>query len=243
MRLKISPLIHRHGGPRARSRGVPHITSYILLAAATPIVIDSNRKETMKTYNRGSIFVCLFALFLSLGMQNYPHSSPSPSFLVHASASGDNGNFVAEYQANQGGKSALGRALDWGIAKIERITDRVAVSDLINEFVARAEGMLAIMMHSLRELTMSYAELRDSEVRRLGEFDAEFVEVAKLRGRIDRRCLHARSVEETSLCVDRGIEINDRIRKLKSQRGKSARSLERYEGMIAWCASYNNWFC
>ena len=66
---------------------------------------------------------------------------------------------------------------------------------------------------------------------------------AKLRAQIDRRCLYATAGDERSLCVDKGIEINRKVKGLQARRAKAANAVERYDRMIAWCASYKNWFC
>ena len=49
--------------------------------------------------------------------------------------------------------------------------------------------------------------------------------------------------DERSLCVDKGIEINRKVKGLQARRAKAASAVERYDRMIAWCASYKNWFC
>lgn len=91
--------------------------------------------------------------------------------------------------------------------------------------------------------TSSYEELHEKEVGRLVRFDTEFRELVKLRNRIDRKCLYSSSVEDRSLCVENGIGIHDKIQGLRSQRSKCSDSIERYEEMMEWCASYSNWFC
>ena len=89
----------------------------------------------------------------------------------------------------------------------------------------------------------SYESLRDVESERLKVFDGEFKAVTKLRAHIDRRCLYATAGDERSLCVDKGIEINRKVKGLQARRAKAASAVERYDRMIAWCASYKNWFC
>ena len=89
----------------------------------------------------------------------------------------------------------------------------------------------------------SYESLRDVESERLKVFDGEFKAVTKLRAQIDRRCLYASAGDERSLCVDKGIEINRKMKGLQARRAKAASAVERYDRMIAWCASYKNWFC
>ena len=79
--------------------------------------------------------------------------------------------------------------------------------------------------------------------RRRLNFDGEFKAVTKLRAQIDRRCLYATAGDERSLCVDKGIEINRKVKGLRARRAKAASAVERYDRMIAWCASYKNWFC
>ena len=91
--------------------------------------------------------------------------------------------------------------------------------------------------------TTLYESLRDVESERLKVFDGEFKAVTKLRAQIDRRCLYATAGDERSLCVDKGIEINRKVKGLQARRAKAANAVERYDRMIAWCASYKNWFC
>ena len=105
--------------------------------------------------------------------------------------------------------------------------------------------MFAIMIHSLRDMFVSYETLRTNEIERLSQFDVEFKDLVKLRHKIERKCLYSNNLspEDQSLCVDRGVEIRDKIQKLRKQRTNSAESIKRYEDMQLWCASYNNWFC
>ncbi|KAL7523827.1 hypothetical protein ACHAXR_000348, partial [Thalassiosira sp. AJA248-18] len=185
-----------------------------------------------------SLFLTLLASFLLLGVHNL-----SPSLLVGASETGPAAaNIVAEYQPSKK-KIGLGRVIDWGLAKLENIYDGVLVSDLITDFIAKCDHIFGIMIHSFKEMTLTYDELREKEVGRLGRFDKEFRDLVKLRNKIDRKCLYTSDVEDRSLCVDKGIEIHDKIQDLRSQRSKSAESIERYKDMISWCASYKNWFC
>ena len=137
----------------------------------------------------------------------------------------------------------LGAVLDWGLAKIERAFDRAVVSDLISTFLGKCDDVLAILYRSAQEMMFSYEALRDVESERLKVFDGEFKAVTKLRAQIARRCLYAAAGEERSLCVDKGIEINRKVKGLRARRAKAASAVERYDRMIAWCASYKNWFC
>ena len=137
----------------------------------------------------------------------------------------------------------LGAVLDWGLAKIERAFDRAVVSDLISTFLGKCDDVLAILYRSAQEMMFSYESLRDVESERLKVFDGEFKAVTKLRAQIDRRCLYASAGDERSLCVDKGIEINRKVKGLQARRAKAASAVERYDRMIAWCASYKNWFC
>lgn len=133
--------------------------------------------------------------------------------------------------------------LEWGLAKLENIYDGVLVLDLITAFVEKCDHIVAIMIHSFKEITLPYDELHEMEVERLGQFDEEFRGLVKLRNKIDRKCLYTKSVEDRSLCIERGIEIHGKIQDLRSQRLKSADSIQRYEGMLVWCKLYNNWIC
>ncbi len=141
----------------------------------------------------------------------------------------------------------IGRVFDWGLAKLENIlNDGIPISDLISAFVAKCDHMFAIMIHSLRDMFLSYETLRKKEIERLSQFDVEFKDLVKLRHKIERKCLYSNNLspEDQNLCgVDRGVEIRDKIQKLRGQRTKSAESIKRYEDMQEWCASYDNWFC
>jgi len=92
-------------------------------------------------------------------------------------------------------------------------------------------------------MPLSYNELHEKEMERLGQFDGDFKDLVKLRHKIDRKCLYSSDVEERSLCIEKGIEIHDKIQDLRSQRSKTTDAIGRYDDMIEWCASYNNWFC
>jgi hypothetical protein len=147
-------------------------------------------------------------------------------------------------QPKRGG--GIGRVLNWGLAKLENIlNDGILISDLISAFIAKCDHMFAIMIHSLRDMFVSYETLRKQEIERLSQFDVEFKDLVKLRHKIERKCLYSNNLspEDQSLCVDRGVEIRDKIQKLRKQRTNSAESIKRYEDMQLWCASYNNWFC
>mmetsp|Transcript_34233 Transcript_34233/g.72078 ORF Transcript_34233/g.72078 Transcript_34233/m.72078 type:complete len:194 (+) Transcript_34233:308-889(+) len=189
---------------------------------------------------RSSFFLSLVAAFLLLGTQ-HPPLSP----LVHASATGpaDAPNSLAEYQPAKK-KGGIGRVLDWGLAKLEHAYDGgLLVSDLIAAFITKCDHIIAIMIHSFRDMTLSYEELHEKEKEHLQQFDQEFRGLVKLRNKIDRKCLYSKSADDRSLCIDRGIEIHEKIQELRSQRLKSEGAIERYKGMIDWCGGYNNWFC
>mmetsp|Transcript_27175 Transcript_27175/g.56585 ORF Transcript_27175/g.56585 Transcript_27175/m.56585 type:complete len:197 (-) Transcript_27175:181-771(-) len=191
---------------------------------------------------RSSFVLTLLASFLLMSIQRSHHS---PSFYVRASSSStadDENSSIAEYQPTK--KKGLKRALDWGLAKIENTFNTLIVSDLITAFITKCDDMFAIMIRSLKEMTTStYQELHEKEVGRLVRFDTDFRELVKLRNKIDRKCLYASTVEDRSVCVENGIGIQDKIQGLRSQRSKCSDSIERYEEMMEWCASYNNWFC
>lgn len=133
--------------------------------------------------------------------------------------------------------------LDWGLAKLENIVDGVLVADLITAFITKCDDIFAIMIHSFKEMTLSYDELHEKEMERLGHFDKEFRDLVQLRQRIDRKCLYSSDMDDRSICIDKGIQIHQKIQSLRGQREKSAHSIERYQDMIDWCASYKNWFC
>lgn len=195
--------------------------------------------QTMKKFS-SSFLLKVLALLLLLGLQH-----PCSSSLVHASEtvrSVTENHAVAEYQPIKK-KRVIGRMIDWGVAKLENIYDGDLVSELITAFIAKCDHIFAIMIHSFKDMTLTYNELHENEVERLGQFDKEFRDLAKLRNKIDRKCLYSSSMDDRSFCIDKGIEINEKIASLRSQRLKSADSIERYKEMIHWCASYKNWFC
>ena len=145
---------------------------------------------------------------------------------------------VAEYN-----KPVLGRILDWGLAKVESVFDGQVVMELFSVFLSKCDHMFTLMIHSFKEMFMSYNTLHEKEVQRLAEFDEDFTDLIKLRQKIDRRCLLSANEEERSLCVEKGIDIRDKIMALRKKRTKSSDAIERYESWISWCASYKNWFC
>ncbi|KAL9178489.1 hypothetical protein ACHAXT_001827 [Thalassiosira profunda] len=188
----------------------------------------------MRTF-RSSLFLVLLAALMLLGVHNV-----SPSSLAHAAKTPDpDGAFVAEFSHH---KKGLGRLVDWGLAKIEKVYD-VGVSDLFAAFKVKCDHLVTIMIHSFRDLTLSYETLHEKEVGRLKDFDDEFRDLVKMRNKIDRKCLYSTNAEDRSLCIEKGIDIHRKIEDLRGQRTKSAAAIERYKGMIEWCASYNNWFC
>mmetsp|Transcript_34561 Transcript_34561/g.83610 ORF Transcript_34561/g.83610 Transcript_34561/m.83610 type:complete len:196 (+) Transcript_34561:201-788(+) len=195
----------------------------------------------MKNFSMsGSFILKLLTMLMLLGLQH-----PCPSSLAHASEiipSGTENCVVAEYQPIKK-KRGIGRMINWGLAKLENIYDGDLVSDLITAFIAKCDHIFATMIHSFKDMTLTYNELHESEVERLGQFDKEFKDLAKLRNKIDRKCLYSSTMDDRSLCIEKGIEINEKITTLRSQRSKSADSIERYKEMIIWCASYKNWFC
>jgi hypothetical protein len=172
----------------------------------------------------------LLALFATVVILCNLHNTP-----VAASS-------VAEYQPATK-KKGLGRLYDWGLAKVEKLYDGVKVSDLISAFVTKFDHILHIMVHSFKDMTLSYTELHQKEVARLEQFDKEFKDLVKLRNKIDRKCLYSNNVDDRSACVERGIDVNSKIQDLRSQRVKSENSIKWYCEMIDWCASYKNWFC
>ena len=142
-------------------------------------------------------------------------------------------------------KLNIGNVVNWGLAKIETLFNgnNIDISELVTKFINKCDHIYTIMMRSFVELTMTYGQLQTKEITRLREFDIEFKELVKLRNKIDRRCLHPKDEIDRSVCVDRGVEIQDKIRNLRDRRSRSANAIDRYETMIAWCASYDNWFC
>jgi len=141
-------------------------------------------------------------------------------------------------------KLNIGNVVNWGLAKIETVFNgNIDISELVTKFINKCDHIYTIMMRSFIELTMTYSQLQTKEITRLQEFDIEFKELVKLRNKIDRRCLHPKDEINRSVCVDRGVEIQDKIRNLRDRRSRSANAIDRYKTMIAWCASYDNWFC
>lgn len=207
------------------------------------------------------------SILVLIGMVQYPYS---PSFMIVVDASkqpdapspttttssekkaktsttcNEDGAGAGSCQINEQKRTTIGRVLNWGLAKIENImNDGILISDLISAFITKCDHMFAIMIHSLRDMFVSYETLRTKEIERLSQFDVEFKDLVKLRHKIERKCLYSNNLnpEDRTLCVERGVEIRDKIQKLRSQRSKSADSIKRYEDMQEWCASYNNWFC
>jgi hypothetical protein len=150
----------------------------------------------------------------------------------------DENSVIAEYN-----KPVLGRILDWGLAKVESVFDGQVVMELFSAFLSKCDEMFMLMIHSFKEIFMSYGQLHEKEVQRLAEFDKDFNELVKLRQKIDRRCLLSSNEEDRSLCVEKGIDIKNKIQALRKQRTKSSNAIGRYESWMAWCASYKNWFC
>jgi hypothetical protein len=141
-------------------------------------------------------------------------------------------------------KLNIGNVVNWGLAKIETVFNgNIDISELVTKFINKCDHIYTIMMRSFVELTMTYTQLQTKEITRLHEFDIEFKDLVKLRNKIDRRCLHPKDEIDRSVCVDRGVEIQDKIRNLRDRRSRSANAIERYNSMIDWCASYDNWFC
>jgi hypothetical protein len=151
-------------------------------------------------------------------------------------------NVIAEYQPIEQ-KKGLGKLLNWGLAKVEKLYDGVKVSDLLSAFVTKCDHIIHIMVHSFKDMTLSYEELHRKEVERLSQFDVEFKDLVKLRNKIDRKCLYSTNVDDRSACVDKGIDVNSKIIELKNRRLKSIKAIDWYKGQIEWCASYHNWFC
>ena len=161
------------------------------------------------------------------------------SSVVASQSSGAAG--VATYEPSR--RKGLGGVFDFAVAKIERIFDRGQMSELISAFIDKCDAAFAIMLRSFKDMSLSYAELHDKEAGRLKRFDDEFRDVTKLRGAIDRRCLYASAGDERSLCVEKGMEVNAKVKALQASRARSAAASKHFEEMIAWCASYKNWFC
>jgi hypothetical protein len=148
---------------------------------------------------------------------------------------------LVEYKHAKGG---LGKIVSWGLAKIENaIYGDVNISDLIAAFVAKFDNVLAIMVRSFAEIMMPYEKLLVLEKERLVKFDSEFKDLVGLRNKIERKCSRVTTIDDRSLCVDRGVDIRGKIDDLRDKRSRSIDAISRYEGMIEWCASYGNWFC
>ncbi|KAL3781399.1 hypothetical protein HJC23_001602 [Cyclotella cryptica] len=107
----------------------------------------------------------------------------------------------------------------------------------------KRNGIEKILDWGLAKVIRWNDDLHRNEVQRLKQFDQEFKELLKFRNKIDRKCLYATTVDDRSVCVEKGISVNSKIQDLRSRRFKSVKSIDRYEKMIAWCASYKNWFC
>ncbi len=136
------------------------------------------------------------------------------------------------------------KIMNWGLSKIENaVYGDVRISDLIDAFAAKCDAIFAIMVRSVLEVYRSYDELLLLEKDRLTKFDAEFADLVKLRHRIERKCTRVTTVDDRSMCVDRGMDIRDKIDDLRGKRSRSIDAISRYEGMIEWCKSYGNWFC
>ena len=91
---------------------------------------------------------------------------------------------------------------------------------MISTQVDKAEDVLAILLRSFKDMSLSYTTLRDGESERLRRFDDEFKNVAKLRRAIDRRCLRARDGDERSLCVEKGVDVNKTVKDLQKRRAR-----------------------
>ena len=183
----------------------------------------------MKTFTR-SIKLLIATLLLLCSLQSNNHV-----FTVAASED------VAQYQPPSNNK--LSQLYSWGLAKVETLYDTSQISDLITKFFKSANNIVSIMFHSFKDMTLSYTELHTKETQKLSKFDSEFNNLIKLRNKIDRKCLYASNVDERSICVEKGMDIHNKISDLRSQRSLSEESLERYSNMIEWCKGYGNWFC
>ena len=184
-------------------------------------------------------FIALLLSTLLIWSTN-PLLPTSVSYLSRAATDVlDENSVIAEYN-----KPVLGRIFDWGLAKVESVFDGQVVMELFSAFLSKCDEMFMLMIHSFKEIFMSYGQLHEKEQQRLIEFDKDFTDLVKLRQKIDRRCLLSSSNEEDrSLCVEKGIDIKNKIQALRKQRTKSSNAIERYESWMAWCASYKNWFC
>lgn len=180
-------------------------------------------------------FALLLLLVLVLNTSNPLHSSPT--CVVIAEDIADQNSVIVEYN-----KSGLGLMLNWGLAKWESVFDGQLMNELFSAFLLKCEHMFTLMIHSFGDMFKSYSALREREVDRLAQFDADFSDLVKMRQKIDRRCLVSNE-EELSLCVEKGVDIKNKIHALRTQRSKSSNAIERYESWVEWCASYKNWFC
>lgn len=185
---------------------------------------------TMKNY-------ALLLIVLVLNISNPWCSSPA-CFVAAKEDVVDQNSVVAEYN-----KSGLGLMLDWGLAKVESVFDGQLMNELFSAFLLKCEHMFTLMITSFADMFMSYSALQEREVERLAEFDSEFSDLVKLRQKIDRRCLLSANEEERTLCVEKGVDIKNKLQALRSQRSKSSNAIERYESWMEWCTSYKNWFC
>lgn len=192
--------------------------------------LQSNNTITMKNY-------ALLLIVLVLNISN-PLCSPPTCFVSAKEDFVDQNSVVVEYN-----KRGIGRMLDWGLAKVESVFDRQLMNELFSAFLVKCDHMFTLMINSFADMSMSYSALQEREVDRLAEFDLEFSDLVKLRQKIDRRCLLASNEEERTLCVEKGIDIKNKLQALRTQRSKSSNAIERYEGWVKWCASYKNWFC
>lgn len=182
-------------------------------------------------------YALLLLMVLVLNASNNPLHR-SPSVVIAKEDFVDQNSVVAEYN-----KSGLGLMLDWGLAKWESVFDGQVMNELFSAFLAKAEHMFTLMIHSFGDMFKSYSALQEREVERLAQFDSEFSDLVKMRQKIDRRCLLSANEEERSVCVDKGVDIKNKIQALRSQRSKSSNAIERYESWVTWCASYKNWIC
>jgi hypothetical protein len=189
------------------------------------------------------LFAILAALLVCAHSKPIMESSSTTTTPVPVPDHDNKDGAVVEYPREE--KRGLGRAVvDWGLSKIDKVLHGdVRVSELISAFVAKCDHLVSIMVHSLLELFVPYAELHKREKSKTEKFDVEFKELIRLKNRIERGCLRVNDEDERSLCVNRGMEIRDRTIDLRNRRTKSANAISRYEGMIEWCASYDNWFC
>jgi hypothetical protein len=211
-------------------------------------------RTTKKFANRNKsylITIIVFA-FLLTSVQRCPTLVLSKPLTSSSAAMDDaapdyndnkKGGTLVEYAPVNEGRT-LQKIVNWGLSKIENVVyGDVRISDLIDAFATRCDAVFAIMVRSVMEISHSYEELLTLENERLSKFDAEFVELVKLRNRIERKCARVTTVDDRSLCVDGGMDIRGKIDDLRGKRSRSIDAIARYEGMIEWCASYGNWFC